>query len=104
MARRRRRRRLKAGAVLWLLVIVNVTAGLLFSPATSLTQIRVKGAQGSDFARITKELQWLKDKPRLTINTPSVEEQILRRPDVRSANLSCNIFGSELKLAYYEPV
>lgn len=105
MARRRKRRKLKTGVILWALVIVNVALGLAFSPITAATRIRVVGAKPSDAERISKELQWLRDKPCLAVNGLSVEEQILRRPDVKSTELSRNIFGrGQLVVTYYEPV
>ena len=103
--RKRIRRRLKWRPILWSLVIVNTIAGLIFSPITAAAQVRVVGASASDYARIEEELQWLKDQPCLVVNSASVEEQILKRPDVRSVTLSRNIFGrGQLQVGYYEPV
>ena len=105
MARKRKGRRLKAAPVLWLLLIVNVTVALMMSSATAATHIRVKGADVADRARITKELQWLKGRPYLSVNAASVEETILQRPDLKTADLSRNPFGGgELALVYYQPV
>jgi hypothetical protein len=102
---RRRKRKLKAGVLIWALVLVNLVAGLLFSPITSAAHIRVVGARGSDKKRIDRELDWLRDKPCLAVNAASVEEQVMRRPDVRAASLSRNIFRrAQLEISYYEPV
>src|SRR5579864_857868 len=103
--RKRTRTRLKSGAILWPLMIGNTVAGLLFSPITAATHVRVVGASPSDQPRIEEELQWLKDQPCLLVNNNSVEEQILKRPDVKTATLSRNVFGrGQLQLSYYQPV
>ena len=105
MARKRRRRKIKAGPILWALLVVHVAVGLLFSPVTAATRVRVVGAKRSDETRIERELQQLKDKPCLSVNGRALEEQILARPDVRTAELSRNLFGrGELVMSYYEPV
>jgi cell division septal protein FtsQ len=91
--------------VVWLLVAINVTCGLVFSPITDITRLHVVGAKAFDKSRIEHELQWLQQRPSLSVNKPSVEEQILRNPLVKTADLSLNIFGhGELKVTYYEPV
>jgi len=103
--KKRIRRSIKTGPLFWPLFIGNTFAGLLFSPITSATHINVSGAAASDQQRIEQELQWLKDKPCLSINNLSVEEQILKRPDVKSAVLSRNVFGrGHLTVSYYQPV
>ena len=105
MARKRRRKRLKVGVILWFLVILTVGGGLLFSPATAANHVRVYGAKTSDKTRITHELQWLKNKPCVTINGASVEDQLLRRPDVESVDLSRNLLGqAQVQINYYQPV
>jgi hypothetical protein len=87
------------------LLVINVVAGLLFSPITAANHVNVVGAKPSDVKRIENELQWLKGRPCLRVNGESVEEQIMRRPDVHTAELSQNVFGrGELKVTYYEPV
>src|SRR5579862_9741056 len=97
---RKRKRRLKGGVV-WFLVLANVALGLCFSPVTGASHIRVEGARPSDEARITKELQWLKDKPCAVVLKSTVEQQIYRNALVKSADLSQNIFGrGVLKVEY----
>lgn len=101
---RKRKRRLKGGVV-WFFVLVSVACGLAFSPVTAITHVRVMGARPSDEARIQKELQWLNGRPCLMVYKPSVEEQILRNPLVKSADLSMNVFGrADLAIEYYRPV
>jgi len=101
---RKRKRRLRSGVV-WILVLINVACGLVFSPVTAATHVRVYGARPSDQARITRELQWLNDRPCVTVDKPSVEEQIYRNALVKSVDLSQNVFGrAELKVEYYRPV
>ena len=105
MARKRRRRRLKVGVILWPLVVLSAVGGLLFSPVTAANHVRVFGAKTSDKERIAKELQWLKNKPCVTVNGASVEDQLLRRPDVRNVELSRSLLGSaQVTMEYYQPV
>lgn len=105
MARKRKRRRLRAAPILWLLLIANVAIALSFSPATAATDIRVKGAEASDQQRIAKDVSWLKGRPWLSVNNASVEETLMMRPDVERAQVSRNPFGhAEVTMSYYRPV
>ena len=103
--RKRIKRRLKWGPILWPLAVANIIAGIIFSPVTAAAHVRVVGAMPSDYPRIEQDLQWLRDQPCVLVNNYSVEEQILKRSDIESATLSRNIFGrGQLQVRYYQPV
>lgn len=91
--------------VLWLAVGLNLAFGLLLSPITAARQVRVIGAKPSDQARLTQVLQRLRGVPCAVVDPLALEEQVLRRPDLRRANLSRNLFGQGiLSLSYYRPL
>ncbi|HZH98026.1 MAG TPA: hypothetical protein VEX38_03570 [Fimbriimonadaceae bacterium] len=105
MARKPKRRRSNWGPILWLLALGNIGAGLWLSPITAAAKVRVVGALPSDQERIRGELQFLKRQPCLRVNRFAVEERALRRPLVREAEYTQNIFRrGRLKVSYYEPV
>jgi len=103
--RRRRRRTLRWAPVLWLLWIANMCAGLAFSPATRVAQVRVEGAMDFDRNRIVGLLQGLRDVPALRANAYDIEGRFLSLPEARTAELTRNVFGrGVLAVSYKEPV
>jgi cell division septal protein FtsQ len=102
---KRKRTRLKPGPILWLLVVVNLIVGLLFSPMTAATTVDIEGARGSDRQRLQRDLQWIQGQPALRADRRGLIEQIYRRPDVRSVEFSQNLLGKgSLKIVYHQPV
>ena len=92
-------------SVVWTLFVVNVLAGLFFSPITSTRHLRVLGAQPHDINRITSLAENLSGKPFGKVDAAGFESQILAPRDVYDAKLSHNIFGSAmLKVQYRKPV
>jgi len=105
MRKRRARRRLNWGPVLWLFFVVNVAAGLTWSRATSAQVVRVYGALPYDEARISQQAQFLKDVPCLRVDKARIEEKVGFAPEVRTVELRRNVFGrAELRVQYREPV
>lgn len=103
--RRRKRRKLNWGPILWLAFIVNTIVGLYVSPATSATIVRVLGAKPTDQVRIEGELQALTNIPCLKVNKAAIRERIYNRPDVHSVDLSANLFGrASLNIRYDQAV
>lgn len=102
---RKRRRRLKAGFVLFVLLLASTTAGMLVSSATAVTKVRVVGAKPWDHERIEKALQPLKGVPVVKVVPERIETELLQLSAMRSAELSRNLFGrAVLKLEYREAV
>lgn len=100
-----RRRKLNWGPILWVAVATNVTAGLAFSPITSAAKVRVVGALPSDEARIRTAVQLVKGKPALRSGAERALEEVYRRPDLREAVWSQNLFRRGLlELRYDLPV
>ncbi len=105
MRRKRKRRTLNWTPVLWLLLIGNVVAGLLYSPITRLRHVRVDGALAYDQPRITRVVEALQDVPCAQIGAQKAESDFLTMAEARSASLTRNIFGSAiLKVGYRRPV
>lgn len=98
----RKRRRLNWGPILWLLVVVNLIFGLMYSKLTSPEIIRVEGAEPSDQKRIEIALMLLTDKPALTAPKNIVLQELYRRPDVRVASLELNLLRRGLIKIEYE--
>jgi hypothetical protein len=91
--------------VLWLLTTANILLGLAFSPITSAAKVRVVGALPSDQERIKNAVQAVKNKPALRGGAEKALEEIYRRPDLRSAKWSQNLFRRGLlELKYDRPV
>jgi hypothetical protein len=106
MRRRRRKRALKWGPVLFVLLLGNVAAGLWLSPITAATSVAVIGADARDQAAIDQALQSLKKVPYLRAKPREVESQLQSSLGRLSrAELSSNIFGrGRLEVFYQEPV
>jgi cell division septal protein FtsQ len=107
MARKRKKTRLNWAPILWLALGLNLAAGLLLSPATAVSRVRIEGAaEGeTEAARLNQALQKISDQPALRARTWTALEEVHRRPDVKTASLTVNLLGRGLlKVSYYEPV
>lgn len=112
MARKRKRRspsksraKPKVRLVLWLLLLANVAAGIVWSPVTSVRRVRVIGAREHDRQRLTDIAATLRDIPCAAVNRPLLETRVLSEGDVRRAELSRNPFGrATLLVGYRRPV
>jgi cell division septal protein FtsQ len=105
MRSKRKRTTWRPGPLLWLLLIANVTAGLLFSPITSVTRARVDGAKPFDQERIANILSGIQGVPCAQVSPREVESLVLSLPEVRSAELTRNLFGSALlSVRYRRPI
>ena len=105
MQKKRKKRSLRPGPILWLLLIVNVTLGLCFSKITSPVHVRADGIADFDHQRIEKILGKISGTPCLLVNGRSVEAQVLALPAVDKAELTRNIFGKALlSVRYRTPV
>lgn len=101
MRRKRKRTRLKPAPILWLLLIANVTAGLLWSPITSIVRARVDGARPFDEPRIRLILEKLKGIPCAQVNPHEYESAVMSLPEVRTADLDRSVFGTALLRVSY---
>ncbi len=100
-----RKRKLNWGPVLWALTVANVVLGLAFSPITSAAKVRVVGALPTDQERVRNAVQMAKGKPALRDGAGKVLEELYRRPDLRVAEWSQNLFRRGLvTLVYDRPV
>lgn len=76
MRRRRRKRSIKWGPVLVMLLLANVAAGLWFSPVTSAHSVRVEGMDASDKKAVDDALKVLQDVPYLRAKPREVESKL----------------------------
>ncbi|HEY0867424.1 MAG TPA: hypothetical protein VGE01_08600 [Fimbriimonas sp.] len=105
MRQKRKRTRVRLGPFLWLLLVVNTAAGLLFSPITSIARVWVDGAKPFDQPRLSRILGGLQGVPCALVKPREVESAVMSLPEVRSAELTRNIFGSaRLTVRYRRPV
>lgn len=105
MRRKRKVTRLRPAPILWLLFLGSTGIGLAYSPITSVVRARVDGARPFDEPRLRDILAKLQGIPGARINAKQVETEVLRLPEVRSAELTRNIFGSALlKVRYRRPI
>lgn len=89
----------------WLLFVVNVAVGVMFSPLTAATKVAVVGAESFDRERIAKELGALAGQPWSAGTATTIQGKLLDLPDVRTAHLSQNVFGRGLlELTYRDAV
>lgn len=104
-AKRRVRRVIPWSQILWLLLVLNVTAGLLFSPLTAASRVRVVGAHEDDRERLTQEIQGIRGQPCLTADRRGLEALIGRASDMKSVEFALNLFGRGLiKMEYRQPI
>ena len=104
-AARRSKRRAPPGAVLAVLIAVNVLAGLWFSPLLSLWRVRVVGAQPQDQPAIAAIIESETDVPALGVRSMALETSVQRLPEVDSATFGDNVFGSgRLVIRYRTPI
>jgi len=112
MARKRKRKtrsrsqpKPKLRAVLWVLLLANIAAGVVWSPVTSIRKVRVTGARDDDRQRLAGVLAALRDVPCARVDRPLIETGVLAESDVRSAVLRRNPFGrATLRVGYRRPV
>ena len=94
MRRRTRRVRLNPGPFVVLGLIVNLTAGAVFSPVTAVRRVRVEGAPPGDESRLAGILQALRGVPCARVDARAVETAALANSELRGAALSRTPFGS----------
>lgn len=105
MARKSKRKSINWAPVLGAALCVNVVAGLLFSPITSVRHIRIAGAQPHDTARLASLAQGLRGVPFMIVPKTRLESSVMASRDVYNANLNHNLFGSAvLRVRYRQPV
>ncbi len=88
------------------LLVANVSAGLVVSPLTVIRKVQVEGSEPWDQARLASIVsKQLTGVPCALINRYHVESQVMENPAIKSAELDRNIFGSAvLSLTYHRPV
>jgi len=95
----------KPATILWVLLVVNVVLGLLYSRITAIRKVRVEGAYSWDQPRLEKIAQGLKGIPCAQINPNRVGSDVMADPDVYGVDLDRNLFGSAvIRLSYRNPV
>jgi cell division septal protein FtsQ len=103
-AERQRIRNRRFVAILWVLLIGNLAAALLYSPLTAIRRVRVVGAPYWDEARLGSILASVQGVPCAQVKAASIESAALAIPDVKSAEFDRNLFGSAvLTLTYRRP-
>ena len=101
MRKKRKKISLRPAPCLWLLLAINLVAGLSFSRITSIVHSRASGVPPSDKGRIQGILESLRDVPCMRIDSRAVESQALAGPDVDNAEFTRNIFGNALLTVHY---
>lgn len=96
-AKRARRRPVRP--VNWNLVLgaalgVNILAGCLFSPLTSLRKVRVSGAPASSHDQIRRDLKRVQGIPYAILDRKWLESRMLLDGSIESFSFSGSIFGS----------
>ena len=105
MRTKRKKLQIRWGPCLWLLLIVNVAAGLSFSKITSIVHARTVGLTKGDKSRVESILLRLKDIPCLRIDPRMVETEVMKNPEVDRAEFTRNVFGNALlTIQYRTPV
>jgi hypothetical protein len=103
--RRKRKRSIKWRSIFLVLLIGNVAAGLLISPATAVRSVRVTGVRQEDEPFVRHVLQGLKDRPYFRIESRQIESRLLAAGHIRRVSLDRNLLGRGLlKVAYRDPV
>lgn len=96
VVRRRPSRPIPWSPLLWTGFALSTIFGLLYSPITAPTKIRVEGAGVSDHGEIRAVLASLEGVPALQVNRPATEQRMSLRGQIVNASLSVNIFGRGL--------
>lgn len=103
--KRRRRFRPNWGAVLFVALCGNAVAGMVYSPLTAVTSVKVAGVPEWDQARVESILAKAQSIPSARLPVRALESQLLQASAVQSADLRRNLFGrAELKLQYRTPI
>ncbi len=101
----RKRRKPNWGPILWLLVFVNVGAGVLASPLTAVRKVRIVGAPMGERGRLVGLVQTLHGRPSAILNPRALETRIFENRAVENADFRRSLFGSAtLTLGYRVPV
>lgn len=94
--RTRRRRSVEWTPVLWIACVVNLVAGLLFSPLTKAQVVWVEGAPLSEREAIRSLVQLNRGIPGSRVNRSILESRILDLDPIDSVQYSQNLFGRGL--------
>lgn len=79
---------------LWIVALAQICVGLLVSPMTAVSRVRVVGAPATDHERITRHLQALSGSPYVRAPLRETESRVLANPELETASLRNNMFGS----------
>lgn len=96
VVRRRPSRPIPWAPLLWGGFAASTIFGLLYSPITAPTKVRVEGAGESDEKEIQAILASMEGVPALQVNRPAIEQRMCLRGQIVNASLSVNIFGRGL--------
>ncbi|MFM9872684.1 MAG: cell division protein FtsQ/DivIB [Fimbriimonadaceae bacterium] len=91
---------------LWVLAMVNLIAGLIFSPVTGLHHVSVKGADSAvELKAIKKRLEPWATEPWIRQSRSAMATAVLADNRLSRVTISSNVFGrGELTLVHREPV
>jgi hypothetical protein len=88
-----------------MLLVINVTAGFIWSPLTSLRFVRVEGALEADRVRIEEAVQLSRGVPWVRFNQEQLASLILLNPGLENLTIETNPFGRGLvKVSYKSAV
>lgn len=90
---RKRRRPVAWDRWLWSAAIVNVVAGFLYSPITSMRMVRVYGAHPQDYVAIEQAMQVAQNVPFAQTSDARITSPLMDMERVERVNLQRNIFG-----------
>lgn len=82
-----------------------MVVGLMFSPVTAISHLRISGAQSYDKGRLADIADGIRRRPAMRVNEQSVQSVALENPAVASASYRANLFGrGVLTVRYHTPV
>lgn len=91
---------------LWILALLNLAAGLIFSPVTGLHHASVRGVESdAELKALEKRLEPWATTPWIRQSRPAMSTAILADNRIASATVTSNIFGrGEIILVHRYPV
>ena len=101
MQKKRKKLSIRPAPILWLLLVINVPAGLLYSRITSVVHIRTEGVRPFDRDRVEVILTKVQDIPCSKIDARDIESRVMSLAEVDKAEFTRNIFGNALLTVSY---
>lgn len=103
--RKRVKRHIAWGPVLWILLVVNCAAGIMYSPVTAIRDVRVVGVEKAYEKYVKAILGKQLGRPAMQVDPDLIESEVLASSAVRETSFARNILGrATLIVRYRKPV